>query len=108
MASLLKSTPAASETTGRRSGTWETEQVDHRCAWASFWVSFSSEAVGMRAAFLTSSRRVGMLELVSIARAYEDQGGFALPAAVVAHIALNGQWLIDGKMMYWPRQEQRD
>lgn len=72
--------------------------MDHRCAWASFWVSFNSDAVGLRAAFLTSSRRVGMLEMVNTARAYEDHGeGVCLPAAVVAHVALNSQWLANSK-----------
>ena len=62
MESLLKSRPSASETIGFASGRWDKGSTFQRCAWCSWRVAFSSLAVGLRAASLTSSRRVGMLE----------------------------------------------
>ena len=71
--------------------------MDHRCAWASFWVSFNCEAVGLRAAFLTSSRRVGILEMVNIAWACGDHGGLLTCRRRCPLFALNDKWLVDGK-----------
>jgi hypothetical protein len=54
----------------------------------SFCVSLSSEIVGLRAAFLTSSRRVGMLLLVRMLDCLETMDD-CLPAAVVTHGVLD-------------------
>jgi hypothetical protein len=58
-------------------------QIDHLCASCSFCLSFNSVEVGFRAASLTSSRRVGMLQTCQSMRCEKRDSNS--PSTVVSH-----------------------